>query len=189
MLSFNDQYNIMGGIYFTFNNKKQNKRSLSVSHSQKKRDNMKNIFNYSKYEDWTKENFIVACLYINFIKKPSSFISSFEELNELDKKVAYSFKNEIIHYRKFFREDLEKIKIEEGGLSFEYIRNAYRKNEIKWYTFYFYLLASNQDISKLEKSRIDAFLYRRITKMLLYITFSQKSIIEMRELIKDVIEI
>lgn len=188
-LSYNDQYNIAAGCYFAFSNKKCNKRTLSVSHSKQKRDKMKNILHYSKYENWSKENFIVAVLYINFEKKPSSLISLLNELNDLDDKDAMKFKNEIIYYKKFLNDDITNISIEEGNnISYEYMVNKYRKKQIKWYTFYFYLVVSN-NIERVQKSRIDSNLLLSIKKLLLYITFSQDSMMQIKKIMQDGIKI
>ena len=190
MLSYNDQYNILAGIWTVFHNKNPKKRSLSVSHGKAKRDKMKNIFPYNQYENYTKENFIVSVLYIMFTKKSSSLIAAVKELKELNKKDAMKFKNEIIYYRKFLLEDIEKIKIEDGNnVSFEIIKDKYRKNEIKWFTFYFYIIVKGIDIKELENSRIDRFLYNNIKKLLLYVTFSEKSIMEIKQVMHDTIEI
>jgi hypothetical protein len=188
-LNYSEQYSIGAGIYFAFNTK-NSKRTLSVSHGKAKRDKMKAVFPYKHYEEWSRENFIIASLYIMFIKKPSSLISTFSELKDLDEKEVMKFKNEIIHYRKFLMEDIKMLQIQEGNSpSFEVIKKMYRKNEIKWFTFYFYIIVKGIDIGELEKSRIDGFLFRNIKKLLLYITFSQKSMMEIKALMKDTIQI
>lgn len=190
MLNFNTQYDVISGIYFCFSNKKANKRSLSVSHGKAKRDKMKKIFPYNHYEEYTKENFIVSSLYIMFTKKPSSLMAAVQELKDLNEKSAMKFKNEIIHYRKHLLDDIERLKIEEGtNISFSIIKEKYRKNEIKWFTFYFFTVVKGIDTKELEKSRIDGFLYNNIKKLLLYVTFSEKSMMEVKTLMQDTIKI
>jgi len=190
MLSYNDQYNIMAGIYFTFNSKSKNKkRTLSVQHGTAKRDKMRAVFPYNKYEEWSRENFIIAALYIMFTNKPSSLISAFTELKDLEEKKVMKFKTEIIYYRKYLKEDIEKIKILEPTPSYKFMTSAYRKNQIKWFTFYFYITVKNISIEEISNSRIDGFLVRNIKSLLLYVTFSQKSMMEIKELMKDTIEI
>ena len=180
----------MGGVYFAFNSKAKNKkRTLSVSHGKTKRDKMKAVFPYNRYEEWSKENFILCALYINFIKKPSSLISAFQELKVIDEKDVMTFKNEIIYYRKFLKEDIEKILMNEPNPSYEYMSKAYRKNEIRWYTYYFYIVVKNINEQDILKSRIDGFLYKNIKSLLLYVTFSEKSMMEVKKLINDVIDI
>jgi len=190
MLGYNEQYNIMAGVYFAFSTKSKNaKRTLSVSHGKAKREKMKAVFPYNQYEEWSRENFILGALYINFVKKPSSLISAFQELKDLDEKAVMTFKNEIIYYRKFLKEDIDKIMLNEPNPSYEYMAEAYRKNEIHWYTYYFYVIVKNIDVNKILKSRIDGFLYKNIKSLLLYVTFSQKSMMEVKNLMNDVIEI
>ena len=190
MLSYSQQYDLVAGIYFAFSNKKANKRTLSVSHGKEKRDNMKLVFPYNHYEGFTKENFIVSVLYIMFTKKPSSLMSAVQDLKELDVKKAMQFKNEIIHYRKYLLDDIERLKIEEGtNIPFSIIKDKYRKNEIKWFTFYFFIIVKGVNVQELEKSRVDGFLYNNIKKLLLYVTFSEKSIMEVKQLMQDTIQI
>jgi len=190
MLSYNDQYNILAGIWTVFHNKNPKKRALSVSHGKAKRDKMKKIFPYNQYENYTKENFIISVLYIMFTKKSSSLIATVQELKDLSEKDAMKFKNEIIHYRKYLLDDIERIKIEDGNnIPFETIKEKYRNNEIKWFTFYFYIIVKGVDIVELENSRIDGFLYNNIKKLLLYVTFSEKSIMEIKQVMQDTIEI
>jgi hypothetical protein len=190
MLGYQDQYSIVAGIYFAFNSKSKNKkRTLSVTHGKTKRDKMKSVFPYNLYEEWTRENFIIASLYIMFVNKPSSLISAFGCLKDLDEKSVMVFKNEIIYYRKFLKEDIEKIKMMEPNPSYKFMANLYRKNEIRWFTFYFFIVVKNVDIDKILKSRIDGFLYNNIKSLLLYVTFSQKSMMEVKELMLDTIDI
>lgn len=189
MLGYQEQYNILAGIYFTFRNKKANKRQLSVSHGKAKRDKAKLIFPYNRYEEYTRENFIISALYIMFIKKPSSFIAAMQELKELDKKDAMQFKNEIIYYRKFLMDDIERLRIEEGtGIALATIKSKYRKKEIKWFTFYFYVSVKGVE-EALQQSRVDNYLYYSIKKLLLYITFSEKSKTQIKMLMQDTIDL
>jgi len=190
VLSYNEQYDILAGIWTVFHNKNPKKRVLSVSHGKAKRDKMKNIFPYNQYENYTKENFIVSVLYLVFTRKPPSLIAAVRDLKDLNERNAMKFKNEIIHYRKYLLDDIEKLKIEDGNnISFEVIKNKYRKNEIKWFTFYFYIIVKGVDTEELQKSRIDGFLYNTIQKLLLYITFSEKSIMEIKQVMQDSIKI
>jgi hypothetical protein len=188
-LSYYDMYNISSGIQLAFT-RKTSKRLLTVSHGKNKRDQMEKVFPVSKYKDWSRENFIVACLYINFIKSPSSFEDGLVLLRDLDEKEVFKFKNEIINYRKFLTEDINRIKVEEGSNpGLDYMIKEYRENRIKWYTFYFYLVVSNTDMEKLSRSRLNGFLLKKIKRLLLYITFSEKSMLMVKELMKDGIEI
>lgn len=188
-LSYNDQYNIASGIWTSFS-AKNSKRILAVSHKQKKRDSIKSRFPYRTYELWTKSNFIIASLYVCFHRSPSSLNSMYDLLSEIEEIDIMRFKNEIIHYRKFLIEDLERIRIEESNnVSLEYMIQEYRNSKIKWYTFYFFLVVSGVDISKIERSRINGHLLKKIRKLLLYVTFSEKSMLEVKSIISDTIEI
>jgi len=186
-LSYNEQYNICSGIFMAFNNK-SNKRILSVSHGKEKREIMKQIFPYKQYESWTKENFILACLYIMFTKSPSSLNSSYELLVDIEEKNIMKFKNEILYYKKYLIDDINRINIESFDVSLDYIISEYRLGKIKWYTFYFYILVNNE-MEKINKSRINKHLMEKINKLLLYITFSEKSVLEIRKLMKENISI
>jgi len=188
-ISFNDMYNITAGMNTAFTTPKIKRRTLTINHNQKKRDKMKFSFPVSKYEEWTRENFIIANLYVNFNRSSSSISSAMSELSAIDKEQVMGFKNEIIYYRKFLKEDLERIFSEEGNIDLEYMIEEYRTHKIKWFTFYFYLIGTGQDIEKISRSRINGILIKKIEKMLLYVTFSEKSIIEMRELINSRINI
>jgi len=189
-ISYFDMYNTSAGIQLAFTNNKSNKRLLSVSHKEPKRERMKKIFPESKFKSWTKENFIIANLYINFNKSPSSLEGAFEFLADVEDKEVFAFKNEIINYRKFLIEDINRIKVEEGNNpGLDYMIDEYRRNKIKWYTFYFYLIVSGTDLEKLSKSRLNGYLLKKIKKLLLYVTFSEKSMLMVRELIQDGIQI
>jgi hypothetical protein len=187
-LSYNEMYDISAGIYFAFKNN-VSKRILSVSHKQKKREDVQKYFPESKYRDWTRENFIVACLYINYNNSPSSFTKAVGLLQELDKKDVFKFKDEIIYYRKYLDEDLLYIENNLDKITLDGIIKLYKSNKIKWYTFYFYLLAANININELKKSRINGYLYKKIEKLLLYITFSEKSILKVKREIVNKINI
>jgi hypothetical protein len=188
-LSYNEQYNIATGIHMAFSNKKS-ARILSVSHGQKKRDQMKSSFPYKQYENWTKSNFIIACLYVAFKKSPSSVNSMYAALSDVEEREVLTFKNEIIYYRKFLQEDINYIKINEGNsVNIDTITELYRNNKIKWFTFYFYVIVSGTDQAKLERSRINGYLLRKIKKLLLYVTFSEKSMMEIKQIMKEGIDI
>ena len=189
-LSYNEMYNITAGIYMVFSSPKNNVRTLSVNHRQKKRDTLEAIFPTNDYSNYTRENFIITNLYMQFHSSPSSLIGSIEKLRDIDKKDVWKFKDEIIHYRRYLQEDLNKIKTQEGNNpGLDYMVKEYRNNNIKWYTFYFYLVVSNTDIEELSKSRVNGFLIRKIQKLLLYVTFSEKSMLLVKEILKDTIDI
>jgi hypothetical protein len=185
-------YNISAGIFSAFNSKNTKAKVYAVNHSQEKRDRMKNIFPIKKYNNFTKENFIFYNLYVNFHYSPSSLESLYEKLNTLDISKALSFKNEIINYKKFLREDIERINIEESNISIGYMINQFRKNKIRWFTLYFYILSIGNTIEntpEISKSRINKKAVEKIQKLLLYVSFSDESIKEFSKLMRNTIEI
>ena len=188
MLQYSDMYNITAGIFTAFKQNK-GKRLLTIRHPKSKRDYMERIFPVNKYSEWTKENFIIAVLYVNFYKSPSSLHSCIEHLRDLNKDNVFRFKNEILNYRKFLQEDIERLKISSEHINQEYMTSQYRNSKIMWYTYYFYMINSGADIESLEKSRINGYLVKKIKNLLLYITFSEKSHTLIRDLLTDVIEI
>jgi len=183
-ISFKDMYQMCAGIFTTFHNKESNKRSFAVKHSIKKMEQMSYIFPSAKFKLKTRENFILSNLYVNFKEGPSSLVGAIEKLTDLDDKKVIQFKNEIINYRKFLKEDIDRINSEESKVDLDYMVNEYRNNNIKWFTFYFYLEASSDpkaSLEELSKSRINKILIQKIEKLLLYVSFSEQS----RELIKS----
>jgi len=188
MLSYYEMYDIVGGIWITFSNKRAKKRSLSVNHSEKTRDDVQSYFPERKYKDWTKENFIIANLYVNFNFSPSSMSKAIEHLTNADEKDIFKFKNELMNYNKFLTEDLDRLKVEDITINSENIMEEYRNNKIKWFTFYFFMMYFG-DLEKYEKSRVNGYLIKKIRKMLMFITFSQKSMSRVKLLINDKIEL
>lgn len=188
-LGYNEMYNIVGGISSVFSSKSPTKRLLHINHKEAKRDKMKPLFPVSEYSNWTKENFIIAVLYSHFSKGASSLSSSLAMLKTINRDEVMTFKNEIMYYRKFFKEDLDRILREESDINIAYMTKEYRNKRIKWYTFYFYIVGTNQDIKELESSRVNGLLIRQIKKMLLYVSFSEKSLVEMRDTLNNRITI
>ncbi len=191
-IGYNNMYNISAGIFSVFSSKNPNKRLYNVNHSENKREQMKKFFPINKYNDFTKENFILANLYINFKESPSSLNSVFEKLKNLDMKKVYLFKNEIINYRKLISKDVERINNEETGTTLSYMLDEYRMNKIYWFTLYFYALAYSEDCLNhptIINSRINKKLVENIKKLLLYVSFSPNTKKEMSSLIEDKIAI
>lgn len=191
-IGYDHLYNITAGIHSAFASKKIGKRVLSVNHPRKKRDSIEKIFPTNKYNNTTKENFVLYNLYINFKEGPSSLIGAVDKLRDLEISKAIKFKNEIINYRKFLKEDIDRINIEESTVNLNYMINEYRQNRIKWFTFYFYLEISNEpgaSLEELNKSRINSHLIHKIEKLLLYVSFSDKSKNKVKELMSDRIKI
>ena len=184
-MTYDEQYDIANGIFMMFD-KSSKKKILGVRHSRKKRDEMKGLFPWKKFENRTRDVFILACIYVNFTRMPSSVIQSFELLSEVESKDIQLFKDSLIQYRKYMRDDIEMLKNEYGtNIVFEEVTEKYRKSEIKWYTWYFYIVVSGYDIATLEKSRINGLLYKRIRTILLFVSFSQDSMLMVREILTE----
>ena len=128
MISFNEQYDIFAGVLYAFKSK-TDKRTLHVSHKAKKREEVQKFFPYNKFKEYTKEEFIISTLYINFTWSPSSLESALEKLETLDRKEVLKFKNTIIHYRKFMQEDVQYLK-DNTDISLKAIIDSYRENKI-----------------------------------------------------------
>ena len=191
-IGYNSMYGIAAGIFTAFSSKGKTKRTLSVNHSIEKKENMKILFSVNKYNLDTKENFIVYNLYINFKHSPSSLVGLLDKLRDLDVKEALKFKNEIINYNKFLKDDIDRINLEESSVDINYMLNEYRMKRIYWFTLYFYIETSNEkgaSIEEISKSRINEKLIRNIERLLLYVSFSEKTKESVKELIKDRINI
>ena len=187
-IGYGEMYNITAGIFSAFSAKNPTKRVLSVNHSIEKRDKILNIFPDNKYKITTKENFVLYTLYINFKESPSSLMGAIDKLRDLDIKKALKFKNEIINYKKFLKEDIDRIIIEESNVDLNYMLNEYKKNKIHWFTFYFFVEASNEEgasLAEISKSRINKKIVSNIEKLLLYVSFSDKSKILIKGLMED----
>lgn len=148
-------------------------RLLSVGHSQEVLDKNKKFFPYSKYESYTKENFVLCCLYIMFYKSPSSINSMFSFLKDIDKDEVQAFKNNLLNYKQIIINDVELIS---QNNSIDKVFELYQKNKIQFYSLWWYLKYNNIDIEKIEESRIRGRLLQKIKSLLLYVTFSEKSL-------------
>jgi len=180
-------YNIHAGIWTSFNNK-QKQKLFSVKHGNKKKEEFR-VFFSPKFETFTRENFVTTCLYIQFIKKPSSLMSSAILLKDmLDNngriiKEILDWKTEIIHYAKFIKEDIEFIRAT-GDTSVQNILQLYYTGKIRFYTFYFYLEVKKVDMEKMSQSRVTGYLIKDIEKLMVYVTFKEES----KKKIKDLID-
>jgi len=189
-LFYSEQYSIASGIHTAFK-AKGNKRILTINHGSEKREKMKSQFPYKKFESFTRENFIITVLYIQFSKSPSSFGKLYKELKTVEKKDVQEFKNKIIYYKKYMKDDIDIIQLEKGNnVDLDYIVGLYREKKIEWFTFYFFILFFSADsLEKVKKSRIDGSLIKSIEKLLLYVTFSEKGMSYIKTLMKDEIKI
>ena len=180
MLQYSEQYNIANGIFLAFHGKSK-VRLLSVKHPHKKLDNMKSRFPFTKYEQFTKENFIVTCLYVMFRFSPSSVDDVLKHLQEINfKKEVEPFKVKIMTYRALLTSHIEYLIINYGKPTIKDIFDAYREKKLEFYTIWFYLYYLGYDlyieIDTKVFSRVQVIELKKIKNLLLYVTFSESSL-------------
>lgn len=180
MLNYHEQYQIVNGIFYAFS-KNSTKRILNVNHTQKKIDSMKSRFPHYKFEQFTKENFIVLNLYINFKLSPSSVEDVLKHLLELEFNTdVLPFKNAIVRYREVLSAHIKYLRETYGKPSTEEIFEAYRKKKIEFYTLWFYLIYTGHnlyhEIDVKMFGRANSRELQKIKNILLYVTFSEKSL-------------
>lgn len=184
MLQFNEQYNVLHGIFITFSNNSSH-RILVSKHKGDVREKAKVLYPYKRYETWTRENLVLLGLHIMLDKKPSSFSSMLQTLidDDNDTKVKY-FKDIIINYKTYIIEDVNKI-IERYGEkpSFDSMFQLYLDKEIKFYTLWWYLKFTNADIDKICEMRVKGSIIKRIKQLSLFLTFKESNI----EIIKQIL--
>lgn len=170
MLNYITQYNIANGILHCFKNF-MNTRMLSVNHKQDKIDKFISIFPNYKFETYPKDNFVITCIYIMWKKNPSSIYKMIDYLQEIDfNRDVAPFKNDILSYKFFVTRDVDFIKTTIGKPDSEQIYKLYKTNNIKFYTFYWYL--RNMQIES-RKIQIEM---QKIKSIMLYIKFSEESL-------------
>ena len=178
MLTYNQQYNILNGIFLTFKNN-SSKRLLTVNHTDNKRDKMKILFPYLKYESFAKENFIVVCLYIMYKFNPSSVNKTLDILREIDfDKTVVPFKNSISQYKSNVIQNVMSMREKYGKPTMSDMFKEYKKGNIKFFTLYFYMKKNGYDIDETIKTQghLVAYHLRQIRQLMLYITFRQTAI-------------
>jgi hypothetical protein len=177
-------YNISQGIFLV--NKNQSKqRQLSVGHSEKVRERFKYAFP-KRYTNFTKENFILTCLYINFSKSPSSFDRFLEILKELDFNTSVlPFKNSIVNYKHFIGEDVNYLKSTYGKPTIEQMFTEYSNHKIHFYTLWFYIRFQVENIDDYKYSNIQQIIINKVKIILLYITFSEESLAYIKSLFNE----
>jgi hypothetical protein len=182
LLTFNEQYDISNGIFLAFkNNVKQ--RQLSVGHGSTVRERYQKIFP-TKYETFTKENFIITCLWICFKKSPSSYDSFLDILKELNFTTdVLPFKNSIINYKHFLQQDIAYLQSINGRGTVHSIFNEYINNKIKFYTLWFYIKYSNN--LEYNFNYIQNISINKIKVLLLYITFTESSMQTVTQLFNE----
>jgi hypothetical protein len=174
-------YNISQGIFLA--NKNQAKqRQLSVGHSEKVRERFRYMFP-SRYANYTKENFILTCLWINYAKSPSSFDRFLDILKDLEfNTTVLHFKDSIINYRFHLSNDIGLLKSTYGKPSIQQIFYEYDNKKIQFYTLWFYLKYMDNEFTP---SNIQQLQLNKIKILLLYLTFSEQSLEHIKSLFSE----
>lgn len=182
MLQYNQQYDISNGLFLTYD-RQMDHRLLHTSHGQGVRDKMKTSFPYQKFESRTRETFILACVYIMFKLTPSSYRAMVVELKEIEMKDISKFKHDIVHYKDFMQQDIKYLIKNYGGvITSQNVLNEYINGKIKFYTVWFYYkLNPAEDIEALQKSRVFSHIYRKLTFIMLFLTFSEDAVKEIKQ--------
>jgi hypothetical protein len=197
MLDYKTMYNITAGINLCFKGKSK-KKLLSVTHGQKKRDQISSIFPISKYEGFSSRNFAIINLYLNFTRSPSNLESVIKLLKELDMKPldfeniqkdkskkdikeVYQFKQDIINRKKLFKQDLDRILSENTSVDIGYMIDEYKANRIKWFTLMFYIKGQGLKLNQVG-TRLDKLMLEKIEKLSYYFTFTEEEEIVSRVL-------
>lgn len=177
MLQFNEQYNVLHGIFITFD-KNTNSRLLKSTHKQEVRERAKSMYSYKKYETWTKENLVVLGLYIMLKQKPSSFAGLLKELNNDDtKKWVSEFKDKIINYKSYIIQDINFILETIGEKpTINKIFDLYIDESIQFYTLWWFLKFSGADLDEIMKTRVKGSLLKRIRQINLFLTYKESNL-------------
>ena len=177
MLQFNEQYNVLHGIFITFD-KNTNSRLLKSTHKQDVRERAKSMYSYKKYETWTKENLVVLGLYIMLRQKPSSFAGLLKELNNDDtKKWVSEFKDKIINYKSYIIQDINFILETIGEKpTINKIFDLYIDESIQFYTLWWFLKFSGTDLDEIMKTRVKGSLLKRIRQINLFLTYKESNL-------------
>lgn len=176
MLNYGIQYDIANGVFLTFRNNLA-KRTLKVSHGNIKRDKLKDLFPYSKYETFTRENFIGTCLYIMYKHYPSSIYKMLEYLVEVKQEDVIIFKNQIMQYKSYVNQDVIYLREKYGDPTLNSVVKELKKGNIKFYTAWFFLKRTNTNIEEyINQNRINGAIVQKIKQLMLFITFSEKAL-------------
>ncbi len=158
MLLYEQQYNLISGLFLTFSNDTLDKDTciaLSVNHNVAKRESMMKQYNYRKYSSWTKSNFMLACLYVNFVKGASTFNAAFKLMGNLDEKEVLQFKRDLKFYNISIKDDLIYLrKAYIGSPTCTEIITDYQTGSISWFTTYEYVKTKDENLTRLQKKII-----------------------------------
>ncbi len=177
MLSYHQQYGLANGIFITYDSQ-LDYRLLHSKHGEKVRDKTKPMFPYQKFERATKENFILACVFIMFFKTPTSYRGLIEELREVDMKEVFEFKNSILYYRDYIIKDVDYISKTYGAnVTVQNLLQELSNKNIYFYTMHFFIIFHPEiDINVLRKSRVFGHILRKLNFIMKFLTFKDESV-------------
>jgi len=178
MLSFNQQYNISNGIFICYN-QQLDYRLFHSKHSLKVREKYKKFFPYKKFETYTKENFVLTCLYIIFFQTPSSYRDMIRKLSDINFNEIKKFKVQLQNYEINIQKDINYLRQYKDQLTPERILKEFYLKHIKFYTAWFYLKFNS---TTFEKSRIFKHIIRKLKFIMLYLSFNEKSVQKIKSL-------
>ena len=188
MLQYNEQYHLLSGIYFTFSNNLKEK-SLHVGHSQQKIDKMKMFLSYKKYETTSKQNFIIINLYtmlLNNITSQHQLMETISNYTDQELKDIYSWKHKIQNFRLHLSKDITHINEKCGGRTdYQSIIQMFRRKEIMFYTCWYYGVYTGINMNEVLKSRRFGKIMKKIQCLLLYISFDEKILQNIKTAFKD----
>ena len=187
MLSYHQQYGIANGIFITYDSQLDG-RLLHSKHGEAVRDKAKPMFPHHKFETSTKENFILACVYIMYFNTPTSFRGLVENLREVDLKEVTLFKNSVLQYRENLVRDVDFIREAYGaGVTVQQLLNELSKRKNRFYTMHFFILFHPEiDIKVLKKSRVFGHIIRKLRFTMKFFTFRDESVDYVKSVFKKI---
>lgn len=183
MLNYRQQYDLANGIFITYDSQLQ-KRLLHSNHGETPREKLKTFFPWNKYETVTKENFIMTCIYIMFVKSPSSFRSMVTELREVNDKEVQDMKYKIMNYQDYIGKDIMFLKTTFGAnVNYQQVFRSFLDGQIQFYTVWFFILF-NPDINleTIRASRTLSHVLRKLEFVMLFLTFKDESVSRIKSL-------
>jgi len=174
-MTYYEFYKLCHGLYITYHNS-FDKPVLTTRHKRDKMDEMKYIVPYEKFKNKHRKTIILSGIYVIFNKSPASFNKFLQDLRELDFDEIKKFKYDIKMHETYIKKDIKLLK-EKLITTKEEAIQLFLKNEIKFYSLYFYLKAKNE-FEALKNSRIYKTLYKRLKFIMLFLNFDKENIIK-----------
>lgn len=183
VLSYNQQYDIANGIFITYDSQ-LDYRLMHSKHKAGTRDNLKNSFSYHRWEDRTKETFVLACIYVVFTKTPSSFRAMVSELREIDLKDITKFKHIIMNNQDFMAKDTAYLKETYGSsIDPQKVMKDFADGNIQFYTAWWYVKLQHEDWVP---GRTFTHVLRKLRFVMLFLTFKEESVQRIRQLFDQI---